>query len=163
MRTHANGGGQVSDTATVDLTAFIGSDCQVLDNATVGPHSVVSNGSVVYGHAVLQNISIVTDGAKVGGTVFLNATEIHSNVVLEKTPITIHGFEQEIVISNTFIIVGCQAISMEDWKTRSLALLRANGFPKKSAERIRDSINVVLDCYTSIYHKDDLEQAFKIV
>jgi carbonic anhydrase/acetyltransferase-like protein (isoleucine patch superfamily) len=161
MKIHKNGGGEVSDTATVDPSAFIGSDCKVLDNANVGAHCVVGSGAVIYGNASLTNKSSVVDGAKVGGTAFLAATNIHGDVVLEKTPITLHGFEQEIVISDTFIVVGCQTISMDDWQNRSIALLRANGYPKKSAERIRDSINVILDCYRSIYHEDDVKMAFK--
>ena len=160
MRIHENGGGQVADTATVDISAFVGSDCKVLDSAVVSAKCVVENGATVYGNAVLTNKSVV-DGAKVGGTAFLNATTIHGDVVLEKTPITLHGFEQEIVLADSFITVGCQTITMEDWQNRSLALLRANGYPKKSAERIRDSINVILDCYKSLYHEEDLNQAFK--
>ncbi len=161
MKIHSNGGGRVADTAQVDFSAFIGSDCKVLDSAVVGANCTVENGAIIYGNAALTNKSVV-DGAKVGGTAFLNATTIHGDVILEKTPITLHGFEQEIVIADSFIIVGCQAISMEDWQNRSLALLRANGYPKKSTERIRDSINVILDCYKSIYHEEDLKEAFKI-
>lgn len=161
MRTHENGGGQVADTAQVDFSAFVGSNCKVLDSAVVGANCVVENGATIYDNAVLTNKSVV-DGSKVGGTAFLNATTIHGDVVLEKTPITLHGFEQEIVLSDSFIIVGCQTITMEDWQNRSLALLRANGYPKKSAERIRDSINVILDCYKSLYHEEDLNQAFSI-
>jgi NDP-sugar pyrophosphorylase family protein len=161
MKIHSNGGGRVADTAQVDFSAFIGSDCKVLDYAVVGANCAVENGATIYGNAVLTNKSVV-DGAKVGGTAFLNATTIHGSVILEKTPVTLHGFEQEIVIADSFIIIGCQTITMEDWQNRSLALLRANGYPKKSAERIRDSINVILDCYKSIYHEEDLKDAFKV-
>ncbi len=161
MKKHVNGGGQIAESAQVDFSAFVGSDCKVLDSAVIGANCVVENGSTVYGNAVLTNKSVV-DGSKVGGTAFLNATTIHGGVILEKTPVTLHGFEQEIVIADSFIIVGCQTISMEDWQNRSLALLRANGYPKKSAERVRDSINVILECYRSIYHEDDLKTAFKV-
>jgi NDP-sugar pyrophosphorylase family protein len=161
MKKHVNGGGQIAESAQVDFSAFVGSDCKVLDSAVIGANCAVENGATIYGNAVLTNKSVV-DGSKVGGTAFLNATTIHGGVILEKTPVTLHGFEQEIVIADSFIIVGCQTISMEDWKNRSLALLRANGYPKKSAERVRDSINVILECYKSIYHEDDLKAAFKV-
>jgi hypothetical protein len=65
------------------------------------------------------------------------------------------------VVAEHFIIIGCQTIKIEDWKSRSLALLRHDGFPKMSAERIRDSINVVHECYKSLYHEEDLKKAFQ--
>ena len=162
MKKHPIGGGLVADTAQVHPTAFIGPDCKVLDNAFVGEKCTVSDGSIVFGDAVLENVSTVEDGAIVGGTTYLNATTIHGKVKLMKTPITVNGFEQPIVIADDFIIVGCQAISIEDWQTRSLALLRANGYPKLSAERIRDSINVVHACYKSVYHEEDLKKAYQV-
>jgi carbonic anhydrase/acetyltransferase-like protein (isoleucine patch superfamily) len=160
MIIHPIGGGLVAETATVHPTAFVGSDCEVLDNAVVGEKCTVSDGSVIFGNAILQNRSIVRDGAKVGGIAFLNATTIHGNVTLTKTPITIHGFEQEIVITDDFIIVGCQTIDIKEWETRSLALLRANGFPKLSAERIRDTIDVIYRCHKTLYHEADLKKVY---
>jgi acyl-[acyl carrier protein]--UDP-N-acetylglucosamine O-acyltransferase len=160
MKTHLHGGGQVAETAEVHETAFIGSDCKVLDNAKVGPGCSVTNNSVVYGNAAIYDHTSIADGAKVGGTAFLRLTRIHGDVVLEKTPITINGFDQQIVVAESFVIIGCQAIHMEDWRTRSVALLRANGFPKKSAERIRDCIEAAIECYRSLYHEDDIMQAF---
>ena len=160
MRTHSNGGGQVADTATVSEDSYVGPDCKVLDNAIVEGKSVVANGSVVCGNASIYSAE-VTDGATVGGVAFVQYANIHGNVTLLKTPIVLHGFEQEIVIADDFVTVGCQTISIDDWNTRSVALLRANGYPKASAERLRDSIDVIRDCYKSLYHEDDLKKAFK--
>lgn len=162
MRTHPNGGGVIEDSASVDPSAFVGLDCKVSGSAHVGAGCRVMNNSHIYGNAILANKSVVKDGARVGGTAFLSATTIHGDVTLEKTPIVIHGFEQEIVIADSFIIVGCQTISIEEWENRSLALFRANGIPKKSAERLRDSIDVVRECYKSKYHEEDLKAAFKV-
>jgi carbonic anhydrase/acetyltransferase-like protein (isoleucine patch superfamily) len=161
MKIHENGGGKVAFTATVDATAFVGIDCEVLDNAIVGAGCVVESGSTIYGDAVLTNNSSVSNNAKVGGTAFLSDTKIHGSVVLERTPITLNGFPVQVVIAHSFVIIGCQTISVEEWETKSIAFLRVNGYPKKSAERIRDSINVILYCYKSIYHEDDLKEAFK--
>jgi NDP-sugar pyrophosphorylase family protein len=161
MKVHLNGGGLVAETANVHPTALVERGCEILGNATIGANCKVTGNSTVFGNAVLLNVSTVSDGAKVGGSAFLNATTVHGNVTLTKTPITIHGFEQEIVIAPDFIIIGCQHIAMDQWKNRSLALLRANGFPTKSAERIRDSIDVVHKCYTSLYHEEDLTKAYK--
>ncbi len=160
MKIHENGGGQVADTATVDPNAYIGPDCKVLDSAHVAAYCRVENGATIYGTAVLSNNSTV-DGSKVGGTALLNATNIHSNVVLEKTPITIHGFEYDIIVADTFIIIGCKMLPIDDWQTKIVLLMRSDGWPKKSAIRVRDSIKVVLDCYRSVYHEDDLKDAFK--
>jgi carbonic anhydrase/acetyltransferase-like protein (isoleucine patch superfamily) len=163
MIKHPNGGGMVAETATVAPSAYIGKDCEVLDNAVVGDACIVSEGAVIFGDAVLETESIVEGGARVGGTAFLSATTIHGEkVILLKTPITIHGFEQKIVVAEDFIIIGCQCIMIDEWKTRSLALLRMGGFPKKSAERIRDSIDVVHKCYTSLYHEEDLQKAYQL-
>jgi carbonic anhydrase/acetyltransferase-like protein (isoleucine patch superfamily) len=162
MKIHLNGKGMVADTANVDPSAFIENGCQILENAIVGPNCRVTENSIVYGNAILQNGSAVGNGAKIGGSAFLNATNIHGAITLLNTPITIHGFEQEIVVADDFIIIGCQCIDIAQWKTRSLALLRANGFPQKSAERIRDSIDVVHQCYTSVYHEEDLKEAYKV-
>lgn len=161
MKTHVNGGGQVADTATASDDSYVGPDCKVLDNAVLQNGAIVANGSVVYGNAIVENAE-VTDGAKVGGVAHLQHCNVHSDVTLLKTPIVLKGFEQEIVIADDFVIIGCQAISMEDWKTRSVALLRVNGYPKASAERLRDSIDVIHACYQSIYHEDDLKKAFNI-
>lgn len=163
MIKHPNGGGMVAETATVATSAYIGEDCEVLGNAVIGEGCIVNEGAVVFGDAILENKSIVEGGAKVGGTAFLSATTIHGeNVMLTKTPITVHGFEQAIVVAHDFIIIGCQCIMIDEWKTRSLALLKMSGFPKKSAERIRDSIDVVHKCYASLYHEEDLKSAYKV-
>ena len=160
MKTHVNGGGQVADTATVSADSYVGPDCKVLDNAIVEGKSVVANGSVVCGNASIYSAE-VTDGATVGGVAFVQYANIHGNVILIKTPIVLHGFEQEIVIADDFIIIGCQCIPIDVWKAKSIALLRANGYPKASAQRIRDSIEVIHSCYKSLYHEDDLKKAFK--
>ena len=161
MKIHMNGGGQVADTATVSEDSYVGADCKVLDSAVLQNGAIVANDSVVFGNAIVENAE-VTDGAKVGGVAHLQHCNVHSNVTLLKTPIVIKGFEQEIVIADDFVIIGCQAITMDVWKTRSVALLRANGYPKASAERLRDSIDVAHACYQSLYHKDDLKKAFNI-
>ena len=159
MKIHTNGGGEVADTATVSEDSYVGSDCKVLDNAIVEGKSVVANGSVVCGNASIYSAE-VTDGATVGGVAFVQYANIHGNVTLLKTPIVLHGFEQEIVIADDFIIIGCQCIPIDVWKAKSIALLRANGYPKASAQRIRDSIEVIYSCYKSLYHEDDLKKAF---
>jgi NDP-sugar pyrophosphorylase family protein len=160
MKTHMNGGGQVADTATVSEDSYVGADCKILDNAVLQNGAIVANGSVVSGNAIVDSAE-VTDGAVVGGVTHLQYCNVHGHVTLLKTPIVLRGFEQEIVIADDFVIIGCQTISIEDWKTRSVALLRANGYPKASAERLRDSIDVIRDCYKSLYHEDDLKKAFK--
>jgi NDP-sugar pyrophosphorylase family protein len=161
MRIHPNGGGQVADTATVSEDSYVGPDCKVLDNAVLQKGAIVANGAVVCDNAIIESAE-VSDGAVVGGVAHVQYANIHGPVTLLKTPIIVRGFEQEIVVADDFVIIGCQAISMDDWKSRSVALLRANGYPKASAERLRDSIDTVYSCYKSLYHEEDLKNAFKI-
>jgi len=159
MKIHPNGGGQVADTASVSDDSYIGADCKVLDSAVVENKSIITKGSIICGNAIV-NSTEVTEGATIGGVAHVQYTKIHGDVTLLKTLIILHGFEQEIVIADDFIIIGCQAIHMDEWNTRSVALLRANGYPKASAERLRDSIDVIYKCYKSLYHEDDLKNAF---
>jgi NDP-sugar pyrophosphorylase family protein len=159
MRKHPTGFGYVADTANVSEDSYIGPDSQVLDNAVVQDRSIIANGAIVRGNAIIEH-SEITDGATVEGTAHVRFANIHGNVTLSKTPIVLHGFEQEIVVAEDFVTIGCQTITMEDWKTRSVALLRANGYPKASAERIRDSIDVIHACHKSLYHEEDLKKAF---
>jgi NDP-sugar pyrophosphorylase family protein len=159
MKRHVNGGGQVADTARVEGNCYIGEDCIVKDNAVV-IRSKILNGSVIAGNAVIQDSEI--DNAHVGGTAEVKNACIHGNVTLTKTPVFIFGFPQPVVVAESFIIIGCQTILIEDWQTRSLALLRSEGYPKKSAIRIRDSIDVVHRCYLSLYDEEDIKDAFSM-
>lgn len=159
MRIYPNGGGKVADTARIEGECYIGQDCVVKDNAVV-IRSKIINGSVIGGNALIQDSEI--DNARVFGSAEVKYAWIHGNVTLTKTPITIFGFSQPIVVAENFIIIGCQTIFIEEWEARSLALLRANGFPKKSAIRIRDSIDVAHQCYLSLYDEEDVKEAFSV-
>ncbi|MCF7730619.1 MAG: DUF6055 domain-containing protein [Akkermansiaceae bacterium] len=73
MVQHANGGGWKSTSATVDDTAFIGPDAQVLNsaqvrgNARIEDHAVVRNSAKVRDHAVVSGHAEVRDNAQVYG------------------------------------------------------------------------------------------------
>lgn len=72
---HANGGGFVAATATVDASVYVGPNARVLDYATVTGNAViddyatvcgsakVSGNAIVSGHAVIAESATVTDNA----------------------------------------------------------------------------------------------------
>ncbi len=162
MKVHPNGGGKVAITAKVDPSAFVGENATVYGNAVIDGTCILQDNAIVEGNSILVNGTVVSDDAVIRGTTFLSAATIHSEVILEKTPIVITGFEQQIVVSDNYIIVGCQAIKVSDWENKSIALLRANGYPKASAIRIRDSIDVVRSCYKSLYAEQDLISQYTV-
>ncbi len=52
---HPNGGGWVADTATVDETAYVGTDAMVLDEAKVLGDAVIEDYVIVYGNAIFKD------------------------------------------------------------------------------------------------------------
>ena len=73
MQQHANGGGWVSNTATVDASAYVGPNAQVLDNAQVRGNArieelaVVRNNAQVRDNAVVSGHAMVYENAQVYG------------------------------------------------------------------------------------------------
>lgn len=162
MKIHPNGGGKISETACAHEDAYVDETSVVLDNAHVGRDCEIKENSIVSGNAVVFDRSVVCENSVITGSAVISNCLIHSESRIEKTPAVINGFEQQIIISDDFIIVGCQRIDIAEWETRSLALLRANGFPKKSAERIRDAINSVRSCYISLYDPEEIKAQYII-
>jgi len=92
MHQHPNGGGWVSDSATVDATAYVGPNAQVLnsaqvlgyarfeDYAVVKDTAQVRDNAVVSGHALVQDMAQVYGNAKIRdwSKVFWNA-QIYEN------------------------------------------------------------------------------------
>lgn len=73
MVQHANGGGWKSTTATVDATAYIGTNAQVLNsaqvrgNARIEDYAVVRNSAQVRDNALVSGRAVVEDNAQVYG------------------------------------------------------------------------------------------------
>ncbi|MBQ8515577.1 MAG: hypothetical protein IJ496_09285 [Ruminococcus sp.] len=94
---HANGGGFVASTASVDASVYVGKDAKVLGYATVTGNAVVdghaivtgsakvSGNAVITGHAVVAESASVTDNAIVGdyASVMGNAVVSENARVLE--------------------------------------------------------------------------------
>jgi hypothetical protein len=107
FHTHPNGGGRVSDTATVDATAFVGPNAvvaanaqvrgnariedfalvtdtsQVLDDAIVSGHAVVAGKSVVSGNAKVRDYADIRDSKVSGYARALEHAVIRTNAVLK--------------------------------------------------------------------------------
>jgi len=92
MHQHANGGGWVANTATVDATAYVGPDAQVLNtaqvrnNARIEEFAVVRNAAQVRDNAVVSGHAMVYENARVYGNakvrdwaMIFGSTELYEN------------------------------------------------------------------------------------
>lgn len=66
-RSHINGGGFTSYTASVSASAYIGPDAVVRDYAVVGPGARIEGAAVVMENAVIEGNAVVAGFAVVGG------------------------------------------------------------------------------------------------
>jgi hypothetical protein len=66
-RRHANGGGFVASTATVDATAYVGPNARVLGTAQVRNRARIEGRAVVRGSAQVRDSAVVRDYALVAG------------------------------------------------------------------------------------------------
>lgn len=66
-RTHINGGGFVSYSASVSASAYVAPDAVVRDNAVVGPGARIEGAAVVMENAVIEGEAIVSGFSVVGG------------------------------------------------------------------------------------------------
>ncbi len=79
---HANGGGLISDSATVDDSVYVGPNAMVLGSATVTgnvrieDHAVVQDSAVVSDNAVIAGYAIVGESAKISGNVRVDDTAL---------------------------------------------------------------------------------------
>jgi len=99
-RAHANGGGFVARTATVEATAYVGPKAQVLDSAKVLGHArieglavvrgkaTVRDNAIVSGHALVEGQAVVRDYAKVRDFARISG----SNTVRDSGKVIEHAF-----------------------------------------------------------------------
>ncbi len=72
---HSNGGGLVSDNATVDSTVYVAPDAMVLGsakvtgNARIEDHAVVQDSATVSDNAVISGYAIIAENATISGNV----------------------------------------------------------------------------------------------
>lgn len=80
--THSNGGGLVSDSATVDDSVYVGPDAKVLGSATVTgnvrieDHAVVQDNVTISGDAVISGYAIIAERANISGNVRVDDTAL---------------------------------------------------------------------------------------
>jgi NDP-sugar pyrophosphorylase family protein len=160
--THPNGGGKIAITANVSEYAYVGPEVQVLDNAYIDDTCSLYDRVIVKGNVILTNRVIARDNVIISGKAVLSNVALHSDINISETPIIIHGFENEILITSSHVMIGCMVKTHQEWQDRGVAFFRANGFPKISAERIHSMINVVIEAHKSLYHPDDIAQQFRL-
>lgn len=79
---HSNGGGLVSDSATVDDSVYVAPEAKVLGNARVTEnvriedHAVVQDSAVVSGSAVISGYAIIAENADISGNVRVDDTAL---------------------------------------------------------------------------------------
>lgn len=79
---HSNGGGLVSDSATVDDSVYVAPDAKVLGNARVTgnvrieDHAVVQDNAVVSGNAVISGYAIIAENADISGNARVDDTAL---------------------------------------------------------------------------------------
>ncbi len=86
---HSNGGGLVSDNATVDSTVYVGPNAKVLGNATVtgnviiDDYAVVEGTSKVSGNVIIDGNAIVSENATIKDNVYItdNAMVMGNSVI----------------------------------------------------------------------------------
>lgn len=80
--THSNGGGLVSDNATVDASVYVGPNAKVLGSATVTgnvrieDYAVVQDSAKVSDNAVIAGYAIVAENATISGNVRVDDTAL---------------------------------------------------------------------------------------
>lgn len=99
MHRHENGGGWVSDSASVATSAYVGPYARVLggrvmDHVRIEDHATVVN-ATVSDHAVVGGMSLLDHGVKVSG-----------NAVIKTTFMGIGAFEPGVEVSGTAQVLG---------------------------------------------------------
>ncbi|MFM2297009.1 MAG: hypothetical protein RL117_716 [Verrucomicrobiota bacterium] len=79
LAAHANGGGLVASTATVEAGAYVGPNARVLGYAVVRSGARVEENAVVSGRALLRNGAVVRGQARVREYAVLESCEISGN------------------------------------------------------------------------------------
>ena len=80
---HANGGGFVANTATVDSSAYVGPEARVLDNAEVRSNARIEGRAIVQGNAVVQGDAIVSSHAELTDTALVeNFATVRDNALM---------------------------------------------------------------------------------
>jgi NDP-sugar pyrophosphorylase family protein len=155
---HANGGGLVADTATVEPSAYVESTAKVYGNAYIDGTCEILGNSIVRENTVLKRYTKIYDEVEVFGTAMLENVSIHGKSKVSITPKSVLGFDHPIVITDTHVIIGCQEMDFDYWKEHGTAIIKVNGYPTRTAIRIHRLIDEVKDLRFSFYDTDDIQE-----
>jgi carbonic anhydrase/acetyltransferase-like protein (isoleucine patch superfamily) len=158
---HKNGGGIVSESATVS------EDCVVSPRAEVGGNAMVLNGckvldrARVYGNAYVSNGVTLEDNVEVYGT-----AEVKYEVVLfgdakvSVPPKVILGFDHKVIVTDEHITMDCHMFDREQWK-RAAPIIRVNGYPTKTANRIHKIVSDIAEVHFSLFLEESEENEIR--
>jgi len=156
---HQNGGGIVADTATVCRGAYVDAGCKVYGNAYVDDTCEIYGNASVYGNCVLKKYAVIDDNVEVFGTAMVEGVTIHGDSKVSTTPTVLLGFDHPIVITDDHVILGCQSMKFDYWKDHGKAIIKVNGYPTKTSQRIHDVVDELKELRISLYHQDEVQEA----
>lgn len=158
---HTNGGGIVAATATVCKGAYVDAGCKVYGNAYIDDTCEVYGNAIAHGNSVLKKYAVIDDNVEVCGTAMLEGITIHGNSKVSTTPTVLLGFDHPIVITDDHVILGCQSMKFDYWKDHGKAIIKVNGYPTKTAQRIHDIVDELKDLRISLYDQDEVQEALE--
>ena len=124
---HPNGGGWVANTATVDASAFVGSDARVYGDARVSGDAWVSGNAQVYGDARVYGDAWVSGNA------------------WKTTPLLVQGTKHTATnCKHGFIAIGCQVHTFAHWQTHVESIARAHGYTEVEVAEYRSIVDFMV-------------------
>lgn len=151
---HKNGGGIVSNAATVSEDSVVAPKAMVGGKAMVVNKCKILDTAKVLGSAYVADGVILEDRVEVSGT-----AEVKYGVVLfgdtkvTVSPKMVLGFEHPVIITDTHIFLGCHCFDAEEWK-RAAPIIKVNGYPTKTANYIHEVVNGIADIHFNLYIKE---------
>jgi UDP-3-O-[3-hydroxymyristoyl] glucosamine N-acyltransferase len=153
---HANGGGWVADTASVDAGVHVGPEAQVYGKSHVYGEALVSGKAHVYGEALVSGKAMVSGEAQVYGKSHVYGEALVSGKAhvygearvcgealvcgearVYTTPLLLTGYEFAITICDNQVQVGCETIVQS-------AELSADMLPEAQCPRLRTAAPLII-------------------
>lgn len=130
---HANGGGWVADTATVEDRAYVGPNAQVYGSARVCGEARVYGSARVSDSALVCGEARVCDSARVCGEALV-CDSAWVTEVCTRDPKVLTGFAHTLTITDHHVRAGCECHPPSVWLERGEAIIRAARIPSKDAK-----------------------------
>jgi carbonic anhydrase/acetyltransferase-like protein (isoleucine patch superfamily) len=138
---HPSGGGLVEDTASVDLSAYVGKDARVSDYAQVHGYARVYDNAQVHGYARVHDYVQVYDSAQVcdnaqvhGYARVYDSARVHGYAQVyggawETSPLYIQGSRHALTnVAKGKIAIGCHMHTFAEWARHAEKIGKAEGY-----------------------------------